>query len=104
MEDGTKVPALCMEFASTVEAMEGDVDLQSVQNMVMRNVSYYHLLIKSSGNHMIAFFFTVLCCWPMKFMIFSVLILRKCLERNLKIRNLCGENLNCHVMFKLPML
>lgn len=42
MEDGTKVPALCMEFASTVEAMEGDVDLQSVQNMVMRNVSYDH--------------------------------------------------------------
>lgn len=33
VEDGTKVPALCMEFASTVEAMEGDVDLQSVQNM-----------------------------------------------------------------------
>lgn len=42
MEDGTKVPALCMEFGSTVEAMEGDVDLQSVQNMVMRNVSYDH--------------------------------------------------------------
>ena len=42
VEDGTKIPALCMEFASTVEAMEGDVDLQSVQNMVIRNVFYYH--------------------------------------------------------------
>ena len=28
---------MCMEFASTVEAMEGDVDIQSVQNMVIRN-------------------------------------------------------------------